>query len=458
MIRNIIKYGGSNLKTPEGTKNLIRIVSSFPDPVIIVVSALSGVTDMLDETVKIPADRDILMPRLDSLRDLYNRHMEQIIPDPLQCRLIAQKMDVRFEELKHLLLSAYHPGLSPDGLYDKILSYGEKLSSLLISEMLASRNIPCREALPEDIGLYTTGVSGYASVDFQTASPNVSKALSEPLHYVIPGFYGIDSNRQIILFGRGGTDYSAAAIARCVGAKSLHIWKDVSGLMTADPRIVPGAASIPRLTYDETAELAYFGARILHPRTVEPLVRKGIRVFIYNSSDENGLLDPVTVISAHKRPNGKVFESVTFSDHFAILNLTGAGIGIKPGILARITTALNNSGINISSVITSHISINLLLELKDIDRAEKTCRTLDLPFVSEIKTMRNISVLALVGQGMVVRHGIASKVFGVLAERGINVYMSSMGASEVTTYLVIDRSRRLEAVEAIHGEFFRAKD
>jgi aspartate kinase/aspartokinase/homoserine dehydrogenase 1 len=342
----------------------------------------------------------------------------------------------------------------PIGLYDQILSYGERLSSLLISELISNEGIECLEALPEDIGLITTGEYNNASVDFDQAEPLVQKALNEKITFVIPGFYGVSQQNQVNLFGRGGTDYSAAAIASCIHAGALYIWKDVSGFMSADPRFIKGARNLATLTYNEAAELAYFGAKILHPRTVEPLMKKNIPVYLFSTGEDTGILKPVTVINGQKEVSDKVIKSITFSDQFAILNLSGPGVGIKPGILAKIANALNEQKINISSVITSHISINILLDARDIVKAEEISRRLEMPFVSDIRTLQNISLVALVGHGMTEKYGVASRVFMVLANYGINVYLSSMGASDVTTYLIVDREKRSIALEAIHNEFF----
>jgi aspartate kinase/aspartokinase/homoserine dehydrogenase 1 len=454
MLKIVIKYGGSNLRSPRGITQLVQIIQSYNIPVVVVVSALSGVTDFIDETIKNIKDKESFSKRLLELKSWHFSFLEVHVQDTEEVNGIKRKLEDRFEELEHLFLGLYYLKSLPEGLYDQILSFGEKLSSQLITEILLSFDIQCREALPEEIGLITSGEFGAASVDFEASERQVSAFLDENINFVIPGFYGINRKKQVTLFGRGGTDYSAAAIANCVNARSLNIWKDVSGFMSADPRFIKDARNLSGLTYKEAAELAYFGAKILHPRTVEPLMKKNIPVFLFNSEDEKNLLKPVTTINGQKQVFQKAVKSITFSDQFAILNLSGPGVGIKPGILANITTALNNDGINISSVITSHISINILLTLKDIENAEKLCNSLNLPFVSEISVLKTISLLALVGHGMTEKCGIASRVFLVLANHGINVYLSSMGASDVTTYLIIDQDKRQEAIEALHQEFF----
>lgn len=454
MSKIVIKYGGSNLKTPQGIQQLIRIISSFDDHVVVVVSAISGVTDHLENMVSDLSDKNRLSEKVKELRTLHTNFLNAHVGSGNEANRISILLLQRFEELEHLLFGAYYLKALPAGLYDQILSYGERLSSMLISELLILNGVACREVLPENIGLITSGEFKNASVDFDASENLVKQNLGEDQSFIIPGFYGISKENHVTLFGRGGTDYSAASIAACIQSKGLYIWKDVSGFMTADPRSVKGSENIPSLTYDEAAELAYFGAKILHPRTVEPLTKSNIPVYLYSSIGEPDIKKPLTVINGRQEISDRVVKSITFSDQFAILNLSGPGVGIKPGILAKVTSALNNNKINISSVITSHISINILLESKDIKQAESICRNLDLPFVSRISLQKDISLLALVGHGMTEKYGIASKVFTVLAQIGINVYLSSMGASPVTTYLIIDRENRSQAIEEIHNEFF----
>ena len=167
-------------------------------------------------------------------------------------------------------MGIHYIGDIPDFIQDRILSYGEKLSSLLLTIILKYNGINADECLPEDMGLLTDGEFRNATIDFEGSIPNVEKALKEDKVYVVPGFYGISQEGKVTLLGRGGSDYSAAGIARCVRAESLDIWKDVNGYMTADPKMVDAPRRVRKLSYTEAAELSYFGAKILHPRTVEP--------------------------------------------------------------------------------------------------------------------------------------------------------------------------------------------
>jgi aspartate kinase/aspartokinase/homoserine dehydrogenase 1 len=344
---------------------------------------------------------------------------------------------------------------APLHLNTRLMSYGERLSALLIAGILDGPGRRCRVAFPEAIGLKARGDLLNASIDLKRSGKTVKKTLSAPGITIVPGFYGILEDGSIGLLGRGGSDYSAACIASCLDATSLDIWKDARGFLSSDPSIIPDVIRQESLTYDEAAELAYFGARILHPRTVEPLIEKKIPIRLFSTSEDHA--SPLSVINGQSRVSETVIKSITFTDDFSVLKISGAGVGIKPGVLAKVTAILDDHGININSVITSQIAINLIVGKRYACRAGRLISALDLPVIKEVKVLEGTSLLALVGHGMVEQHGVAARAFSVLAGLGINVHLSSMGASDVTTYLVIDRQDRDRAIHAIHREFFPAK-
>jgi len=351
-------------------------------------------------------------------------------------------------------LGIYYIKEIPCFLTDLILSFGERLSSLVISKVLLTNNIDCEEALPENIGLLTNGEYGNASVEIAASRSKVKKSLSANKTFIIPGFYGISPKAKVTLLGRGGSDYTAACIANCIDSPFLEIWKGVKGFLSADPNYIKNPMRLKRITYNEAAELAYFGAKILHPRTIEPLIEKSIPIKLFCTTSDTMNPEPLTVINSKEEISKNVVKSISFSDDFCVLKLNGPGVGLKTGILAKITSALNNAGINISSVITSQISINILLSSKDDVAAKQLIDQLELPFVREIKLINDISLVAVVGHGMMEKYGVAAKIFTVLANKNINVLMSSMGASEVVTHLVIDKRNSNIAIKEIHKEFF----
>jgi aspartate kinase/aspartokinase/homoserine dehydrogenase 1 len=293
-----------------------------------------------------------------------------------------------------------------------------------------------------------------ASIDIEVSSKNVKNALPDKMTYIIPGFYGVSPNGKINLLGRGGSDYSAAAIAACLDAETLDLWKDVKGFLSADPSIVTDAINVDSLTYEEAGELAYFGSKIIHPRTSEPLSDRQIPIRIFNISESDKGNNPLTIINVQGKITEKVIKSVSFNDNFGILKLLGSSVGIIPGILAKSTVDLNNEGINIQSVITSQTAINILLSSEDLYKAKRIIENRYIHGINELLVEDNISLIAAVGEGITSQHGIAGRIFGAVAKKEINIMIISFGASPVAIYFIVHKNDRDETIRAIHGEFF----
>ncbi len=450
----MVKFGGSNFKSAGDMAKILKAVRLYEEPPVIVVSAFYGITNeliaVMDSAVQ---DESEIRRMTDRLKSMKRESLETHIDDLDARDAVYERLRDRLEDLYRILLGTHYIGEVPPFIRDRILSFGERLSSLIVSAVLEYHRIPAVECLPEDIGLITDGEEGNATVDFTRSEKSVAAALPANKVCVIPGFYGVGPDGRITLLGRGGSDYSAAAIARCVSANSLDVWKDVDGYLSADPKSVKHTRRIERLGYSEAAELSYFGAQILHPRTVEPLEDRSIPIRIFNIDDANQNLAPLSVIGADiDAPKGP--KSVTYSDDFAVLTLSGAGVGIKPGILAKVTGALDHSGINIKSVVTSQTAINLYLSEADLDRTDALVRALDLTAVGHVIPRRDLSVVALVGDGLGEAPDVAEGMMEALDNRGIRFTIFSVGASDAAAYAVIPRGQRKEAVMALHDRYF----
>jgi len=227
----------------------------------------------------------------------------------------------------------------------------------------------------------------------------------------------------------------------------------VDGFLSADPKIVKNPVVIKNLNYNEAAELSYFGAKILHPRTVEPLIESNIKIKLYNINDYKRL-NPVSIINATSHISKRIVKSVTYTDDISILKLKGVGVGIKPGILSKITTAFDNHNINIKSVITTQTAINFILSKNDIITATELIKKLNLEIIYSIECVIDISLIAVVGEGMVSQKGIAKKVSGAIAKKNINIEIMSLGASDVAAYFIVKTADCLVAINEIHSEFF----
>ncbi|MDD3806579.1 MAG: aspartate kinase [Candidatus Marinimicrobia bacterium] len=453
MKKIVVKFGGSNLQTDEDLGRLLNIIEAYHQPLIIVISAFYGITNYLQDLIwKVQYDQHSVHAGIQFIRRLKQNILIKNVSKKESQDRILQKIDHLVEELERYLMGIHLIGEIPKQTEELILSYGERLSSLLLTEILNEKGLNAIEKKPEDIKLITTGNFGNAEIDYKAS--RVAENLSFDTLTVIPGFYGISSTGKVTLLGRGGSDYSAAAIARCMKADYLDIWKDVNGFMSGDPKIVNSPRNLERLTYTEAAELAYFGAKILHPRTVEPLIEPGIPIRIFDVSSCENTQKPRTIISHESQVYQTVIKSVTFSDDFGILQLEGPGVGMKPGILAHVTQALDKATINIKSVITAQTSINILLSLHDLDTAYEVTRKVISSVVSGLKIFKDISLIAVVGHGILETPGVAARIFGAVSRKNINIKIISVGASPVAAYFIVDKSDRDRAVKTIHEEFF----
>ncbi len=451
----VVKFGGSNLKGKAGLQRVINTVKKYDQPLVVVVSAFYGITNLLiDHLSIILSDGGKIQGLKQSLAGMKKEIIDEFISCPKEQKNVVERITRRLDQLERYLLGMHYIGDIPQFLEDLVLSYGERLSSLLLSSVLNYYDIDCEEVLPEDIGLFTDGEYGNATVDFKNSAEQVRKTLEGDKVYIVPGFYGISSNNKVTLLGRGGSDYSAASIAKCMGAESLDIWKDVNGFMSADPKMVDTPQQIERLDYTEAAELAYFGAKILHPRTLEPLMFDNIPIRIFNINDQNRGLTPYSTIDHESNISKNIIKSVSYSDDFGVLQLKGPGVGIKPGILARVTGDFDEEKINIKTVITAQTSINFLLDKRDLKKAYMHAKSLNLKAVNEIVYAEDVTLIATVGKGLADNHGIAAKMFGALSDQKINVNIICSGASSVATYFIINKKNKEMAVRSIHKAFF----
>ncbi len=453
----VVKLGGSNFKSSSDVNKIIKIVNNYNQSIVIVVSALYGVTNSLEKIIKKAQDKDANVNIL--LKKLKTKHYDFVrsnISDEIIIRKINTKLENQFIILKKKLIGINCFGEVPPSIYDFVISYGERLNSLILTEILEYNKIKSKEILPETLPLLTDGEFGNATVDYSLSNINMSSNFKEEYVYVIPGFYGISNKRKVTILGRGGTDYAAAAIANCLNAKSLDIWKDVDGFHTADPKLINKSQQIRNLSYNEAAELAYFGAKILHPRTVEPLKDNNIPIRIFNVNKADKGIKPLSIISSKKELTECVVKSVTYSDDFGILKFKGTSVGIKLGLLAEITSTFEHNKINIKSVITSQTEINLLLSLKDLEIAFDLAENLNISAISDIIAINDISVVAAVGEGIGYKTGIAGKLFSAVAKKNVNIKIISLGASPVVSYFIIDKNDKYNAVNEIHKEFFES--
>ena len=455
MPTTVVKFGGSVLRCREDFERVIQVVKNYNQPLVVVVSAFNGVSQYLVESIKkARIDDQVAQKVYDHLYQLKRDLVELLISNQILKENTLGNIQAVLNDLHKYLRGISLTGDASPALEDHVLSFGERLSAVFLNGLFLDAGFDSKVILPESLGLVTDGEFGDASVDFVKSSSSVKAVLANEAIYLVPGSYGISFQGKTTILGHSGSDYCAASIAKCIGAASLDIWKDVNGFLSADPELIDNPLQIEMLTYEEAAELAYFGTKLLHPRTVEPLIDTHIPIRIYNIKGSLDIEKPNSIVNSEKIVSNGIVKSVTYSDDFGILKLIGPGVGINPGILAKVTTALYGAGINIISVLTSQISINILLAKRDLQNAYVLVRVIELSAVGDLQAVENISVVVAVGNGIAENYGVASRIFTALAREKINVLMSCSGASPIVSYFLVKDEDRTQAVKAIHREFF----
>jgi aspartate kinase len=318
-----------------------------------------------------------------------------------------------------------------------------------------SEGIPAQAFDADDLGIITDGIYGNATANLKETSRLVKKKLHRCIEEgtipFITGFFGRTPDGYTTLFGFGGSDYSAAIVAYSLDADVIEVWKDVDGFMSAEPDLVPMAHLIDRLSYEEAAELAYFGAKILHPRIVGPAELKDIPICIKNTLHAS---EKETIIGKESYESGNIIKSVTYSKDIGVLRVWGGGVGYRPGVLTELVSSIAKLGINIRSVITSQTCINILLGSDDLDICHQALKEVGSTSVEAIEKIGDLALIGVVGEGLAKTAGLASRVFTAAAKKGINVEMMSFGA-RVAFYLLVKEPQLEETVRAIHCEFFQ---
>ncbi|MDF1546677.1 MAG: aspartate kinase, partial [Bacteroidales bacterium] len=318
--RKVVKIGGSNLKQIKDIQRIANIITSYEQAPVVVVSAFYGVTDKLITCLnEIHLKSNGVKELTDYLYQLKLEYVLELISDEKLRESTFNKIKNLISDLSVCLEQITENKQTNPTSRDEILSYGERLSATVICGVIQTITPKCKLAFPEFIGLITDNVSGNASVDLKESKSNLIELFDNESIHIIPGFYGVSKHGLIRLLGRGGTDYSAAAIAYCIKASALDIWKDVDGFMTGDPKHVSEPSQVNHLSYLEAAELAYFGAGILHPRTVEPLQILNIPIRIFNVYKDNANSLPQTIIDQQISIFPKVIKSLTFENQIGIL-------------------------------------------------------------------------------------------------------------------------------------------
>jgi aspartate kinase len=452
----VIKVGGGCLNGKKTIARIVDLIAARGRGHIFVVSALNGITDFLIESMDaVLADEANIQPIISRLKARHVLVAHHLIRRPKEAKGFSQDLSKTLRKLERLFYGLNFTGKISPRLKDAIVSFGERFSAQLLTAILNSRGIPTSYHMPHKIGMLTDGKYGDATANIPATTRNFKKSLQPVLGekkiLFIPGFFGVSKNEDITTFGRGGSDYSAGVVAAAIKADILEIWKDVDGFMSADPKLVPCAELIPVLSYEEASELAYFGARILHPRSVEPVRTRKLNIAIKNTLNPEAEGSLITARSPRLKT---VIKSVAHDCNIGILKVHAAGVGARPGILAEVATCITDSEINIKAVVTSQTCISLLLAGQDLVPGVAALKTLRPKPFRRLEQVTDIALISIVGEGLITQKGIAADCFSAVARAGVNVEMISFGPSRAALYFLTKKKNLKQAVNAIHATFF----
>jgi aspartokinase/homoserine dehydrogenase 1 len=459
-----MKFGGTSVGSAERILQLIKIVRerAKDKQVVVVVSALSGVTNFLEEACHKAAAQDESFKQV--VEAIARRHDECIGSIPFSpaasSKLIIQVREP-LQRLGEICKGLFLVGDLTAKTKAHIMSYGELLSSRIVAaamehEGLAPIWLDSRKIIVTDSNFLS------AQVDFGTTNQRIAEHITpaSPL-YIAPGYISRSFSGESTTLGRGGSDYTAAIFAGALHAEILEIWTDVNGMMSADPRLVRETITIPEMSYEEAMELSYFGAKVIYPPTIQPAMAKQIPIVIKNSfqPEEAG-----TIISEQPDHGSFFVKGLTSIQDIALLTISGPGLVGVPGIAERMFHALAEARINILFITQSSSEHNLCFAVAKQDAA-KAKKGIEEAYGYELASNRinpveveyDLSLVAVVGDGMRERAGVAGKIFSVLGENGVNIRAIAQGAAERNVSFVINQTNLSKALNALHEGFFLSK-
>ena len=436
----VLKFGGTSVEDAAAFERVAEIVRAErrARPVV-VVSAMSGVTDALLASVDAASAAD-LEPQLERHRLVARGLLDAAAAAGFEAELEGAR-----EEIGRLLERASQTGSTLPRLRDEVVSYGERLSSSLLAGVLAARDLPATWVDARRC-IVTNDVAGRADPDFPETSARARAQLSPLLAAgripVLGGFIGASAGGVTTTLGRGGSDYSAALLGAALDAEEIQIWTDVSGVLTADPRVVRNAHTIPTLSYAEASELAYFGAKVLHPKSIQPALVRGIPVRIMNSRAPQ---DGGTVVAAEAELWPGTVKSIAHKTGITVLQITSARMLGAYGFLRALFEVFDRHRMPVDVVTTSEVSLSLTVE----DGAALPAVVAELETLGEVRVEPRRAIICVVGEGLRTTPGIAARVFETI--RDINVSLISQGASRVNLTFVVDEGQAREAVTRLHA-------
>ncbi|REE81780.1 aspartate kinase [Lutibacter oceani] len=456
----VLKFGGSSVASSENINKVINIVkeSSYKNNIAVVVSALGGITDLLLEAGKLACNGD--ENYIKSLKTIEDRHLQvvrELIPVNNQSGVLGQ-IKKMLNKLENTLEGVFLINELSNKTSDKIVSFGELFSSYIIAEAMKNNSLDAELKNSQELIVTNENFSN-AAVLFEKTSKNIADFFKQNSHkiVVLPGFVAKTENGEVSTLGRGGSDYTAAIIAAATNASILEIWTDVSGMYTANPNFVSEAFPIKNISYQEAMELSHFGAKVLYPPTIQPVLKKEIPICIKNTFDAKAEGTLITKVSSNTNP----IKGISHIENMALITLEGSGMIGIPGISKRLFEALSLEKISVSLITQASSEHSICFAISNND-AEKAKTAIDTEFSYEIEqhkiepliVEKNNAIIALVGDNMKSHQGISGKMFSTLGKNNVNIRAIAQGASEKNISAVIAHKDIKKALNTLHSEFF----
>jgi len=450
----VMKFGGTSVEDATAIHRLVSIVrrQSHRRPVV-VVSAMGRTTNGLLECARLAASGDMssAQSRLDEIAAHHFKTAEQIAPQQ-EVESLRETLGKRFISIRSTLEEIHKAERLPPRLSDAVSSNGELLSSLIVAAALRADGM---RGVWIDVRpmMRTNDDFTRAAPQFEIANPKLKEgftaALADGGAPVTQGFIGSTADGVTTTIGRGGSDYSASIIGAAIDAEEIQIWTDVDGIMTTDPRIAPEAAKVKVISFAEASELAYFGAKVLHPSTLLPAMAKGIPARVCNSRRPEAA---GTSIVRSAPPSRAAVKAIAFKRGIAVINVTSDRMLMAHGFLSRLFAVFDKHETSVDMVATSEVSVSMTLD--DTRRLDAVAA--DLQSLGEVSVERDAALICLVGENLKFTPGVASRIFSSI-ER-INVSMISHGASAINVSFIVDGASVEGAVRSLHREFFSELD
>jgi aspartate kinase len=465
-MRYAMKFGGTSVGNGDRIKKVAELIKKYCDAgneIVVIVSAMAGVTDELQSiATNMASEYAELHEVTEFVQHVGKQHFDAVysaIEDEMIITDVVSEIEVRLEELKNALSGIYHLGELTDRSHDYISSFGERFSAPIVSGALKSLKVQSVSLMGGEAGIITNSKHRDArpiELTNRRVRERIVPLIEVGVVPVVMGFVAYDIHNIITTLGRGGSDYTASIVGAACNADEIWIWTDVDGIMTADPKLVKNSKTLSEISYLEAMEISFFGAKVIHPKTIEPAISRGIPVRVKNTFNPDG---QGTLIVHQVTDNKSTIKAVTAINNVSLVNISGAGMAGTIGVAGHVFSKLAEAGVNIIMIsqASSESNISMLVEEAHLSGALTALHQLKSEFegniIREITCDEDVSAIAIVGSGMVGNPGIAGRIFRSVGKIHANIIMISQGSSEYNVSFVVRRNATKNVVVALHDEF-----